>query len=224
MLHNRGSTPKGFVKGHGKKRQRRGRPIGVWYPDLVGSKRGYPKTLAAFQKASALRRERNLKERPLFRADGSHYGCAGVPKGWAGKKKLLTAIQGRAVIEAAKVIELMKERELLPQPQTKDEERVETAFGVAMEIMLTRDDPSKDGKPGKAIYSADVRMKAVNTVLTFLKSKPVVSIDARVTKAEDFLDSIVLGPGDYVEVEDDTPRRIARASFDEDDDTETGSC
>jgi len=221
VLHSRGSIPRRFIPRKG--RARKGRPAGVWYPDLVGVVRSYPPTLEAFLVQQARTREFNRVRRPLYRPDGSMYHCAGVPKGYGRKRALITKIQERAYNEAAKVVELMKEREMLPTPQSPDEERVEAAFGVAMEIMLARDDPQATGKPGKAIYSPDVRMKAVNTILTFLKSKPIVAIDARVTKAEDFLDSIVLGPGEYVDIQDDTPRHLPRSRFDEDDDTETGS-
>jgi hypothetical protein len=104
---------------------------------------------------------------------------AGVPDGWAGRKKEAGEVRARAKIEAKKAVQMMIAEGLVEKPE---DPRVEQALEVNVEIMLARSET--DGQP---VYEARERISASRVILDFLKARPASRIDARVTKAEDFL-------------------------------------
>ena len=147
------------------------RTRGVWYPELVGLIRGYPRTLEGFEK-----RRDGMRERVrAMREAGTIKTRRGVPDGWAGRGEEVAAARAEATIEGAKTIETLIEQGVIDAPLTTDEEMAVAALKVVMATALNPTETTRE------------RTAAVNTVLAYCKAKPAQKIEAKVSKAEDFL-------------------------------------
>jgi hypothetical protein len=147
-----------------------GRPKGVFYPDLVG-RRGYPKTLEAFENKQRLARERFAK----WRADGTLGTRRGVPDGWAGKKVEVAAERDRARAEGKELIATMIEQDLIDTGLTTDDKKAQDALEMLAEVMLDKTGTTRE------------RVAAATALLGFTKAKPAQKTELKVSKAEDFL-------------------------------------
>lgn len=163
-----------------------GRPKDAWYPDLVGAVPYYPHTeekwLAKRARLAAIQPDINLvrKSKPK----------QGVLVGFGGRagRHRLAEISQRAAEEADKVMTTLEEFDALyPDLNLGDDPQVKLAFRTAVEIMIAAEVDPKTGKIIKRLYSGSDRIKAANLLATFLREKPVSKVDAKITKAEDFL-------------------------------------
>lgn len=158
--------------------KRGGRPRGVWYPDLVGVVNAYPKTQESFDRRQANMRAMIVK----MNAEGVT-GRKGVPNGWGGKKKQLTACREAAVNLGIKIVAEMKKRGIVT-PENADP-RAETALEEMAAIVIAGE-YSADGQKVYA-YTAKERTAAATLVLKYGMCLPTTSQTVAVTKAEDFL-------------------------------------
>ncbi len=164
-----------------------GRPNDRWYPDLVGVVPRYPKSEQSWQTRRDVGR-RLAATNPLVGPDGKRYTRKGIPDGWKGKRKEVQTILAKAKIEAEKLITKLEEYDALNLDVNEDP-RVGLAFRTTAEIILANEE-TPEGKI-VPLYSARDRLAAVNVFTSYLKTKPVSRLDARVTQAEDFLGLLV---------------------------------
>jgi len=127
-------------------------------------KNNYFATLMATEEGRALRRQWSTKPRK----NGGR--PKGVPDGY--RKETIDPIRQEIKAEAKKVVKIMAEKYNI------EDEYAKTALETAVEVMKT---------PGENRE----RVAAARLVLDFTKSKPVAKNEVSISKAEDFLASLV---------------------------------
>jgi len=132
--------------------------------------RHYPKTKERYEQ---LRVERGDRIRAQIAAGNWHR--RGVPNGWKGRKTEADAIRTAAALEAKKIVALMIDE------TTADDPRAVEALEYAVTVIRAKDEN------GKTTEGTRERLAAAKLVLDFTKSKPATTLNATVTKAEDFL-------------------------------------
>lgn len=147
----------------------RGRPRGVWYPDLVGVIKGYPKTEEAFKAKQEQCRAQVIR----LNAEGKMHR-RGIPDGWAGKKKKAIRARAKAQKEAKRIIEIMVEKNLVDPDALGNE-----ALQFAIEVVRDKTSHRRDS------------LTAARLVLDFSKAKPASKSELTVNKAEDFLAAVL---------------------------------
>jgi hypothetical protein len=169
MLPPRGG-PKARQPGKGSRRHPllRARPKGVWYPDLVGVVKGYPKTQEAFNKKQEQCRAQVIR----LNSEGK-MGRTGVRDGMAGTKHILKTIRQKRTDEAERIIDLMVEKKIIEEP----DEMAREALGYAISVVRTSSDVEK---------TTD-KLKAASLVLEYTRTKPTSKSEVTLNKAEDFL-------------------------------------
>lgn len=154
----------------------KGRVRGQWYPDLVGKIRGYPKTQEIHDRRVDLMRTQ-IK---LYNAEGIT-GRAGVPDGWAGKKKLIKQINAQASEEAGNIVEDL----VVTGRFTPDNAEAQVALRAAL-TMIVAEKHTPESAP-VPLYSPADRLKAMKLVLDTVQRKPVSTSVVAEGRAEDFL-------------------------------------
>ena len=127
-------------------------------------KKNYFATLMETEEGRALRRKWSTKPR---RNGGRPRG---VPDGY--RKETIEPIRSKVKTEARKVVEIMAEQFNI------EDEYAKTALETAVEVMKT---------PGENRE----RVAAARLVLDFTKSKPSAKSEVSISKAEDFLASLM---------------------------------
>lgn len=150
----------------------------VFNPARVGTT-GYPKTEEAFLEKQAL----NRKSMADKRAAGVLGTRAGVPDGWGGLKHKFPQIKAKALAAAKRKVARMKANGELVEGL---DERGEEALAYALSVI--RASGATDSKAGDAApeLTRD-RLTATKIVLEYTRQKPATKIEAKVSKAEDFL-------------------------------------
>lgn len=153
----------------------RDRVRGVWYPDLVGKIRKYPKTLEDFQATQKRASEaaKRTWERGLMAPKG-------LPRGWGRDMEKLAKAKEAGKQDAERILKIMVEKEMIDTDQMGD-----TALREALEIVRSR---SADGKH---VYPARERLQASKIVLEYTKAKPAAKQEIKVNTAEAWLESLV---------------------------------
>ena len=127
-------------------------------------KKNYFSTLMETEEGRALRRKWSTKPRK----NGGR--PRGVPDGY--RKETIEPIRSKVKTEARKVVEIMAEQFNI------EDEYAKTALETAVEVMKT---------PGENRE----RVAAARLVLDFTKSKPSAKSEVSISKAEDFLASLM---------------------------------
>ena len=127
-------------------------------------KENYFSTLMKTEEGRALRRKWSTKPRK----NGGR--PRGVPDGY--RKETIEPIRSKVKTEARKVVEIMAEQFNI------EDEYAKTALETAVEVMKT---------PGENRE----RVAAARLVLDFTKSKPSAKSEVSISKAEDFLSSLM---------------------------------
>ena len=127
-------------------------------------KKNYFATLMETEEGRALRRKWSTKPRK----NGGR--PRGVPDGY--RKETIEPIRSKVKTEARKVVEIMAEQFNI------EDEYAKTALETAVEVMKT---------PGENRE----RVAAARLVLDFTKSKPSAKSEVSISKAEDFLASLM---------------------------------
>ena len=127
-------------------------------------KENYFSTLMKTEEGRALRRKWSTKPRK----NGGR--PRGVPDGY--RKETIDPIRSKVKTEARKVVEIMAEQFNI------EDEYAKTALETAVEVMKT---------PGENRE----RVAAARLVLDFTKSKPSAKSEVSISKAEDFLSSLM---------------------------------
>ena len=128
-------------------------------------KKNYFATLMETEEGRALRRKWSTKPRK------NPGRPRGVPDGY--RKETIEPIRSKVKTEARKVVEIMEEQ------FTLEDEYAKTALETAVEVMKT---------PGENRE----RVAAARLVLDFTKSKPSAKSEVSISKAEDFLASLMI--------------------------------
>ena len=128
-------------------------------------KKNYFATLMETEEGRALRRKWSTKPRK----NGGR--PRGVPDGY--RKETIEPIRSKVKTEARKVVEIMAEQFNI------EDEYAKTALETAVEVMKT---------PGENRE----RVAAARLVLDFTKSKPSAKSEVSISKAEDFLASLMI--------------------------------
>lgn len=160
-----------------------GRSKSVWWPDCVGVVPAYPQTLEAFDKKRAAS---SIVMKKAW-ADGKMAGGRkGIPDGWAGRRAKLKEVRDAADVVAKEKVRIMADQGLLPFGATgTDAEHATTALEFAVSTVIAKDD---DGCPAATIKD---RLAAAALVLKYTKSPPATKSELSISKAEDFLASLV---------------------------------
>ena len=132
-------------------------------------KKNYFATLMETEEGRALRRKWSTKPRK----NGGR--PRGVPDGY--RKETIEPIRSKVKTEARKVVEIMAEQFNI------EDEYAKTALETAVEVMKT---------PGENRE----RVAAARLVLDFTKSKPSAKSEVSISKAEDFLASLMTDEDD----------------------------
>ena len=132
-------------------------------------KENYFSTLMKTEEGRALRRKWSTKPRK----NGGR--PRGVPDGY--RKETIEPIRSKVKTEARKVVEIMAEQFNI------EDEYAKTALETAVEVMKT---------PGENRE----RVAAARLVLDFTKSKPSAKSEVSISKAEDFLASLMTDEDD----------------------------
>ena len=127
-------------------------------------KKNYFATLMETEEGRALRRKWSTKPRKNAGRP------RGVPDGY--RKETIEPIRSKVKTEARKVVEIMAEQFNI------EDEYAKTALETAVEVMKT---------PGENRE----RVAAARLVLDFTKSKPSAKSEVSISKAEDFLSSLM---------------------------------
>lgn len=128
-------------------------------------KKNYFATLMETEEGRALRRKWSTKPRK------NPGRPRGVPDGY--RKETIEPIRSKVQTEARKVVEIMAEQFNI------EDEYAKTALETAVEVMKT---------PGENRE----RVAAARLVLDFTKSKPSAKSEVSISKAEDFLASLMI--------------------------------
>jgi hypothetical protein len=128
-------------------------------------KKNYFSTLMETEEGRALRRKWSTKPRKNAGRP------RGVPDGY--RKEIIEPIRSKVKTEARKVVEIMAEQFNI------EDEYAKTALETAVEVMKT---------PGENRE----RVAAARLVLDFTKSKPSAKSEVSISKAEDFLASLMI--------------------------------
>ena len=128
-------------------------------------KKNYFSTLMETEEGRALRRKWSTKPRK------NPGRPRGVPDGY--RKETIEPIRSKVKTEARKVVEIMAEQFNI------EDEYAKTALETAVEVMKT---------PGENRE----RVAAARLVLDFTKSKPSAKSEVSISKAEDFLASLMI--------------------------------
>lgn len=128
-------------------------------------KKNYFATLMETEEGRALRRKWSTKPRK------NPGRPRGVPDGY--RKETIEPIRSKVKTEARKVVEIMAEQFNI------EDEYAKTALETAVEVMKT---------PGENRE----RVAAARLVLDFTKSKPSAKSEVSISKAEDFLASLMI--------------------------------
>ena len=128
-------------------------------------KKNYFATLMETEEGRALRRKWSTKPRKNAGRP------RGVPDGY--RKETIEPIRSKVKTEARKVVEIMAEQFNI------EDEYAKTALETAVEVMKT---------PGENRE----RVAAARLVLDFTKSKPSAKSEVSISKAEDFLASLMI--------------------------------
>ena len=94
----------------------------------------------------------------------------GIPTGWS--RSQYAVVLDQAHKEARKIMQMMENEGITPDDKMS-KTAIEAAFGMIKEPLSARD-----------------RLAAINTVLTYTKTKPATKTDMTVRTAEDFLDDV----------------------------------
>lgn len=158
----------------------RERPRGVWYPDLAGAVRGYPKTQEDFNKLQARGREqveRLMAEGKWFRA--------GVPDGFARRKTEWQATLEAKAAEAAGIVDQMEAAGMIdPTAAGTDAAHAREAMQFAVSVV-------RNGR-----ISERERIAAARLVLEFTRQKPAMTGRVNLLTAEEFLAQLTALPGE----------------------------
>jgi hypothetical protein len=150
--------------------RRRQNPRKEWCPIKAIILPTYPATKERFEELRAVTVERIKRQI----AEGNWHR-RGVPNGWKGRKAEAEALRTAAAHEAKKIV-----AQMTAETNTDDPRAIE-ALEYAVTVIRAKD------ADGKTVEGTRERLSAAKLVLDFTKSKPATTVNATVTKAEDFL-------------------------------------
>ncbi|GAB5503426.1 hypothetical protein [Pyruvatibacter sp.] len=126
----------------------------------------------------------NTPEGRLAQAKGGRKGGRngsrlGVPDGFGkANRDKLEAAREKGRVEAPKLIQIMKDKGMINEPETKEDRLAEEALEFAIGVVRAEVDGTRD------------RLAAARTVLDFTKQKPASNANVNVQRAEDFLEAL----------------------------------
>ena len=129
----------------------KGWPVGSWCPTAVGKVRGYPRTLATYERQRA-----RLRANREHARDNGTLTRLGVPNGWAGKREEIANIRRNSQTEAEMLVEEM-ERTGYWRADCVESRVVMTEL---MKMVVSE------------IYTVRIRMSAMRLVLTYTQARP----------------------------------------------------